>query len=87
MLQQLPRRAERRGGGGGHLRATQTDPKWLLFSSPCFRFSDREAAVTVNQGTAEERSLSEMIVLSWSSRVSCGLQSLFVTGATRRFSS
>lgn len=43
--------------------------------------------MAVNRGTAEEKRLSEMIVLSWSSRVSYGLESLFVKATSDGFSS
>lgn len=43
--------------------------------------------VAVNQGTAEEKRLSEMILLSGSRRVSFGLEILFIKGATDNFSS
>lgn len=43
--------------------------------------------MAVNQGTAEEKRLSEMILLSWSSRVSYGLESLFVKATSDGFSS
>lgn len=63
----------------------QKDPKRLFFSSPRCRFWERKG-VAVNQGTEEEKHLSEMILLSWSSRLSYGLESLFIKGTTDNFS-
>lgn len=65
---------EQRGEEEAATREPQKGPKWLLFSSSLSRFPERQG-VAVNQGTAEENGLSEMILLSWNSRVSCGLES------------
>lgn len=72
---------EQRGEEEAATREPQKGPKWLLFSSSLSRFPERQG-VAVNQGTAEENGLSEMILLSWNSRVSCGLESEFVKGTT-----
>lgn len=71
VLQQLPKRAEEE-------EATWSDrknPKQLLFSSLRCMFSERKG-VAVKQGAAEENCLSEIILLSWSCRLSSGLESL-----------
>lgn len=44
--------------------------------------SHKGKGVAVNQGTAEEKRLSEMILLSGSSRLSYGLETLFIKGTT-----
>lgn len=84
MLQQLPkkRREERRRRPPDAKERPQT----AAFLITC-RFSERKG-LAVKQGTIEEKGLSEMILLSWSSRSSSGLENLSLfKSAANNFSS